>query len=75
MGYKQTVRLKLRSDMGLLDLPLEIIQEIILHVDALKIPQLRLVRALHCPSPEYINLSQSFAGQSASSLTARLLPI
>lgn len=30
--------------MGLLHLPLEILQNIILHVDALRIPQLRLVR-------------------------------
>jgi len=33
--------------MGLLGLPLEILQNILLHVDALKIPQLRLVRTLH----------------------------
>ena len=35
--------------MGLLDLPLEILQTIILNVDGLRIPELRLVRTLHQP--------------------------
>jgi len=71
MGYKQTVQLKLCSDMGLLGLPLEVIQKIILHVNTLKIPQLRLVCALYRSLlKDKLNLLQSFAGQSASSLTA-----